>query len=263
MLSSRLHEVIYRTVESLPPSSITSIAAVLEVEDIPAGDDLRHRLLDSLAIPQERAFLTALLNVWEAEEVFTRTSHIAVALRSAFHTKTVIERNSQTELVWTGPPSGMSFRRTDQALFEVINAAKRNLLLVTFAAYRIPLLRDSIRNAVDRGVIVSFIGESSTESGGKVAFDAATSFSAISDQIQFYVWPQDKRETDIAGKSGALHAKCALADQDRLLLSSANFTEHALTLNMELGLLVRGGLLPIQTREHFRRLLESGYIRRA
>jgi len=35
--------------------------------------------------------------------------------------------------------------------------------------------------------------------------------------------------------------KCAVADGEWLFLSSANLTQQAFTINMELGMLVRGG----------------------
>jgi hypothetical protein len=40
-----------------------------------------------------------------------------------------------------------------------------------------------------------------------------------------------------------------------VLLSNANLTEYAFTINMELGLLVTGGPLPGQVEEQFDRLI--------
>jgi PLD-like domain len=42
----------------------------------------------------------------------------------------------------------------------------------------------------------------------------------------------------------SLHAKCAVIDSNLLFLSSANLTEFAFNLNMELGVLIKGGSLP-------------------
>jgi phosphatidylserine/phosphatidylglycerophosphate/cardiolipin synthase-like enzyme len=55
-----------------------------------------------------------------------------------------------------------------------------------------------------------------------------------------------------------LHAKIALADGRAMLISSANLTEYAMTLNMEMGILVRGGSLPVQVEKHLKRLSEMG-----
>jgi len=41
---------------------------------------------------------------------------------------------------------------------------------------------------------------------------------------------------------GSLHVKCAVADASVALISSANLTDYTMSLNMELGVLVKGGL---------------------
>ena len=42
-----------------------------------------------------------------------------------------------------------------------------------------------------------------------------------------------------------------------MFLSSANLTEYAFTINMELGLLVTGGKLPEKVERHFERLIDD------
>ena len=44
--------------------------------------------------------------------------------------------------------------------------------------------------------------------------------------------------------------------------ASANLTEYAVNLNMELGTLIRGGPLPGMVAERFMGLMESGVLRR-
>ena len=51
--------------------------------------------------------------------------------------------------------------------------------------------------------------------------------------------------------------KCAVSDARTLFLTSANLTEYAFTINMELGVLVTGGKLPAQVQEHFDQLISS------
>jgi phosphatidylserine/phosphatidylglycerophosphate/cardiolipin synthase-like enzyme len=60
---------------------------------------------------------------------------------------------------------------------------------------------------------------------------------------------------------GILHAKCALADGKWLFLSSANLTQQAFTINMELGILVRGGTMPRRVEQQFQRLIQSGQLK--
>lgn len=54
------------------------------------------------------------------------------------------------------------------------------------------------------------------------------------------LWPHEQLPVDERGKRGVLHSKCAVADERMLFVSSANLTEHALNLNMELGVLIQG-----------------------
>ena len=48
-----------------------------------------------------------------------------------------------------------------------------------------------------------------------------------------------------------------------ITLSSANLTGYAMTLNMEMGLLVRGGPLPVQVESHLEQLKKDDVFRAA
>ena len=261
LLSSQMLEAVFRTVERLPQASIENVAAVLETETT-LNSSARTRLLQSVALPQERECLSTLLWVWQKEAVLSPLPTLAASLRSAAYALAATRRDQSLELVWTGPTSGMTFRRTDQALLQVIRASKHDLLLVTFAAYKVPLLLDALRLALERGVTVRFVAESAESSGGKVSFNAATALHELADKIEFYVWPLEKRERDDRGNFGSLHAKCALADEELLFVSSANLTDHALALNMEMGILVYKGKLTTQVRKHFETLVREDIIQR-
>jgi len=52
----------------------------------------------------------------------------------------------------------------------------------------------------------------------------------------------------------------SLADGRCLLISSANLTEYAFTLNMELGVLITGGALPRRVEGRFDKLIEKGVL---
>ncbi|MBA3534349.1 MAG: hypothetical protein H0T73_20705 [Ardenticatenales bacterium] len=84
----------------------------------------------------------------------------------------------------------------------------------------------------------------------------------VAQQAEIYLWPPAKRPVGPSGKPGALHAKCAVADQTFLFLSSANLTDYAMKRNIELGVLVQGGALPAQVTTQFGRLIQSGVLER-
>jgi phosphatidylserine/phosphatidylglycerophosphate/cardiolipin synthase-like enzyme len=83
---------------------------------------------------------------------------------------------------------------------------------------------------------------------------------ALPTRSAVYLWPLDQRKKNANGKPGTLHVKCAAADGRRLFLSSANLTEYAFTLNMELGVPISGGELPGQVETPFVRLIEAGVL---
>ena len=62
------------------------------------------------------------------------------------------------------------------------------------------------------------------------------------------------------GKIGSLHAKVGVADGDHRYLSSANLTDYAMNINMEMGVLVHGNDLPPRIEEHFAELISNGTL---
>jgi phosphatidylserine/phosphatidylglycerophosphate/cardiolipin synthase-like enzyme len=217
-----------------------------------------------VTLPDPREAVEAMVGVWQQEAPNLPPEAISLALSTAAFCQPVYHRESSVELVWTGPNVCTSLRRTDQALLQVIRSTRRELLLVTFAAYKVPVVADALRQSLARGVALTFVAESAAQSGGKVTFDAVGALGVeIANRAEVYVWPHGKRPIDEAGHHGSLHAKCAVADADLLFLSSANLTDFALNLNMEMGLLIRGGSIPSRVASHFHQLVRAGYLVRA
>ncbi|GAC1449363.1 MAG: hypothetical protein NVSMB9_33160 [Isosphaeraceae bacterium] len=75
-----------------------------------------------------------------------------------------------------------------------------------------------------------------------------------------YFWPKVHRERDPNGKVGILHVKCVVADGRWLFLSSANLTEYAFSINMELGVLITGGEHPRIVERQFEQLIVDGLL---
>src|SRR5262249_55952210 len=102
--------------------------------------------------------------------------------------------------------------------------------------------------------------ESPDESAGKVAHWDLRELADRGKRIEFFVWPHVRRSSDDRGNRGSLHAKFAVADHTKLFVSSANLTEHALQLNMEMGILVAGGDLPRMAQELVDELIYRGIL---
>jgi len=74
-----------------------------------------------------------------------------------------------------------------------------------------------------------------------------------------FYWPLERRIRSAAGAYGAMHVKCLIADREAALVSSANLTDYALEMNMELGILVRG-VSAGRLATHFDQLMLRGEL---
>ncbi len=244
---------------SVPESVMLDVARKIEQQGTSVSPPSAMVIASDIAQPAYRAAVARFMNAWVDDDAGDAPSTgIAWGLRAAARTITRERAQESVELVWTGPnPMGTPLRRTDGALLEVINAAERTLTIVTFAAYKVPSIAMALIDAARRGVAIRVIIESAQVSEGKVAFEGLAALGpAVRRMAAVYVWPLDQRETDEQGRHGSLHVKCAVADTVMLLISSANLTQYALTLNMELGLLVRGGTVPNRVVEHLDYLIQ-------
>ena len=167
------------------------------------------------------------------------------------------------ELLWSGPSPGSQIpaRRIDQVFYDLISSSKREILLVTFAAYKIHQLTDALMQALNRGVRVRLILEFEESSQGQLSMDALNAFPEIVRlRSDIYYWPLDKRERNSAGKPGKLHAKVALID-DQAVLSSANLTDDAFSRHCELGILFSDSQILERIRWHFDSLCADGTLK--
>lgn len=169
------------------------------------------------------------------------------------------------ELLWAGPSpaSGMSARRIDQVLYDMIARAKRDILLVTFAAHKVRRLAEALTSASKRPQVrIRLVLEFGAESQNQLSHDALKAFPIeLQNKAEIYYWPLEKRELNMFGKPGKLHAKAAVVD-DEALLSSANLTDDAFLRNLELGALFTSGDMPAKLREHFEHLVATGTLAR-
>lgn len=165
------------------------------------------------------------------------------------------------DIIWTGPANGrFPVRRIDQVLYDLIAAAVRRIVLVTFAAHRVPHLCSHLAGAVRRGVELTLIIEREDESEGQLTRDAVAAFRDVPSALtRLYYWPLSQRERNQAGRPGKLHAKCAIID-DAALIGSANLTDDAFNRNMELGVLVRDRVTVQAIADHFGELIRGGAL---
>jgi cardiolipin synthase len=169
---------------------------------------------------------------------------------------------AQPELLFTGPklPDNIPIRRIDQGLYDLISQARREIILVTYAAAKISRLSSELLAAVDRGVKVSLILEFEQTSEGQLSYDAIKAFPAeLIRQVKVYHWPADKRKRNEAGRPGKLHAKIAIVD-DSVIASSANLTDDAFNRNMEIGVKVQDFVCAEKAKFLLNSLFKDGFL---
>ena len=257
---ARLAQEIHRLGADLPSDLANNLANALIELDTEDWTQRRTRLIGMVSQPGVRERVSAFVDAWQSSAPGVRAESVALALLSAVSVETHHRHHQRLELVWTGPDSQViPLRRTDQALLQLIDGAQRTLHVVSFAVYKAQAIAQALVRAAQRGVSISIYLETPDASEGKVTFDTVQALGAdIARHARIYVWPLEKRLHSPEGKHGSLHAKIAVADRRDLLISSANLTEYAMTLNMEMGLLVRGGERPAQVEAHLVRLVEQG-----
>jgi len=264
-MSDDLHQIALAATQlaiRMPHSVIISMAGAVAEHGGMDWQATRMAILNSLPTADFRDAATEFMDHWRSKATGLAPQSVAAALMVAAHAELVHRQEESVEIAWTGPEtSHASFRQTEQAILEVLNSATKRLTVVSYAVYRIPRIREALVSAANRGVNIRLIVETPSQIEGQSEYDCLLALgNKVASVSSVYYWPQEKRVRDESGKIGILHVKCAVADGHYLFLSSANFTEYAFTINMELGLLVTGGKLPGQVERHFKRLIETGHL---
>ena len=242
-----------------PASWMTSMCDVLRTVPPTASDDFVLQRLPATNNADLAFRMTEVVQLavgkmsWEAVSWVLSTTFIAHHRRQA---------EVQIELLWSGPSPANSLpaRRIDQALYDVIDRAQHEILLVTFAAAKIERLAKTLQKAVGRGVNERLVLEFEQTSEGQLSYDALKAFPPdLAAAAEVYAWPVERRQRNQAGRPGKLHAKVALAD-DWAIVSSANLTDDAFNRNLEVGMLIKNRDFHSTLTSYFDALLVDGTL---
>jgi phosphatidylserine/phosphatidylglycerophosphate/cardiolipin synthase-like enzyme len=253
---STIAEAARSLATAIPADMIHSLVEIINSCDPFDWHMVRSRV-SSMPNAHSRIAASEFLNCWKEEAATFSPDAVSLALITAAHAEKTYKENQSVELVWTGPDVGaVPVRRTEQAVLQVLDSARNSITLVSYAVYRIPHVRQALVNAAGKGVRVRMIVDTPDRSASEEEYNNMIAVGGdVASCASLYYWPHEKREKTSSGTIGKLHVKCAAADSEWLFLSSANLTEHAFTINMELGLLIHGGQLPEQIEQHFDRLI--------
>ena len=248
----RLLNAIASVVCLLSPEKVQVIANRLRLTN---ASKAACSLSGVVGTPAASGVVDHLVAVWQTTTV--SADELALMLLAACHAFTKASNQQSTELVWTGPTTPIvSARRTEQALLQVINAAKHTLFITSFVAYDVSAIVNALIEATGRGVELSMLLESSEDQGGNISFDAIGMMRSLVPAARLYAW-HDKADSF---SGGSVHAKVAVADGTICFITSANLTGHAMEKNMEAGVLISGGHLPRLLDDHLRSLVDTKIV---
>lgn len=157
-----------------------------------------------------------------------------------------LEEQPPIRPVWTGPPSsGTGSRLTLAVVSDLLDDAKHEILLVSYATIPREPIRRAMEAAHQRGVSITLLLERADDNP---AFRGLTDpFPGL--HAQRWHWPASARPG-----GASMHAKLLIIDRRTALVGSANLTGPGLERNLECGLFIRGGEIPRLLAEHLRGL---------
>jgi len=243
----KLLDAVTAVVFLVSPDKVDAIASRVRGTD---ASKAISALRGVVGTPIASGVIDQLVAAWQSHPV--SAAELASMLLSASHVFTKATAEQSTELVWTGPTTPfVSARRTEQALLQVINAAKATLFMTSFVAYDVSGIVKALNEASDRGVLISMLLELSQDHGGSITIDAIGKMKTLVRNARIYAW-RNKAEQFSEGR---VHAKVAVADESICFITSANLTGHAMEKNMEAGILISGGPIPKLLEKHLNALV--------
>jgi cardiolipin synthase len=249
----QLLNAVMELVELLSLPKIEAIVSRLRRADV-SPETVRAALYQIVGTPMARSSVDSLVTSW-GQSALSRDV-VAGILLGAAHARQDMQRDS-IELVWTGPTTPYAAtRRTEQVLLDVIQRAKSELFLVSFVTYDVPSVVKAINSTIGRGVETRILMEASLTHGGSLSVDPIGLMRSSVPGASLYAWTDRPHPFT----NGRVHAKLAIADENLAFLTSANLTGHALEKNMEAGVLITGGHVPVGLRAHLHALIEMKIV---
>lgn len=244
-------EAAYILARRLPPSRIEAIASKL------ASGASASKVSDTVNSTEAKQSVKKFLDAATAEGLSGEVA--AAILMSSSHAHRATTDEQSVELVVTGPSTPfVATRRTEQVLLDLIGQAKRELFLVSFVAKDWKRVIDALVKSDARGITIRVLLEASKGDGGTLDGDQSRLLIEAVPNVELYRWTN--RESEHQG--GRVHAKIALADDDTVFITSANFTGYAMEKNLEAGVLIKGGGTPQDISRHLKGLIDLDTITR-
>ncbi|MEH2376963.1 DISARM system phospholipase D-like protein DrmC [Nostoc sp.] len=209
------------------------------------------------------------------------SQHIAYTLRLLAEERSTSQAVSdaygglrlRVDLVWTGPEiAGSQSRDTGVVVRELFSTAKTSVLISSFAI-------DKGHKARDLFVVLAERMDFNPELNVRMFLNVkrlhnsevptSTLLREFASTFRQDIWPgkrlpevfHDPRSLTVGVESKAcLHAKCVVVDRERVLVTSANFTEAAHERNIEAGVLLNDPVTAIALQMQFESLVTRNLL---
>ncbi len=173
------------------------------------------------------------------------------------------------DLVWTGPETRASRARSTSLAVQRLFESARHSVIVGGYSFDTPEILAPLYGVMkERGVKATLFldidGTAETAAGAE-AFATAAIDSFLRDVWTFGAPKPDiyyDPRTACPGPPWAsLHAKCVVVDDERALITSANFTDRGQTRNIEAGVLIEDAAFASELAGQWRQLVSEGLVR--
>lgn len=177
--------------------------------------------------------------------------------------------HDRIQMVWTGPDQDeCSVRDTSVVARELLSQAKASLLITTFSISKDSTTFEPVAEAMERNpkLDVTVVLDIDMSQNSLFGPQAAAAFARgfWTKKWPWHTRPKvyyDPRGVDPNPLARARqHSKCIVADLERVLITSANYTESGQLRNIELGVVIRDQTLAARVDNQFRTLITNNLL---
>jgi phosphatidylserine/phosphatidylglycerophosphate/cardiolipin synthase-like enzyme len=169
----------------------------------------------------------------------------------------------------SGPFLVSGFRSTEDAFREIVEHAKKSILITGFALHNGPSVLANLAQRMDSDPALDVVLCLDVSRAPGDTSDSQAIVAGFVTHFRQVEWPGrrlprlffDPRSLVGGGdERSVLHAKVAIADWSLALVGSANLTEAALRRNIEIGLLVSLSPVVARIRQHIEALIHGNAL---
>ena len=200
------------------PTEVTDIVA-RAIRESPGADSpaAKTHIAQDVPHPYYRDIATDFVTRWKEIGQHLSSEQLALILLTAEHADEAHRRNQAVELVWTGPDVHAGpFRRTEQAILQVLDSAQQRITLVSYAVYRIPHISEALVRAAKRGARIRIIVETPNLIEGQGEYERQ-----VSHAINLADWPCWRQPH--ATRNGIAYCRTSVRSPGRRVLQQRGF----------------------------------------